>query len=650
MVKEIEKPEPGYYLLKGKVRSERLICNARIYLRGKEEEILPLPVSAGGNINYIIRVPPQTELLRIEVPLTENGGIVREIKVRKLNFIERLYRFYRRNLPLIFSRNEITKRLRRVENISFWDLLLFPEKNYYRISMARFMRICGDQDYSRWLEIYAKKEKDYLERIPSSEETVSFLVAILWEENDPLMLTESLSSIGEQLYAKSRVVVVKNKAQLERAIGEEDYILVLKAGDILRKSLLLCMAKRVQEKGYPHIIYADNDYIDKDGHRRDPQFKPSWSPEYFLEYDYVQSPVAFRRDVFNAKNYKNNYEAILEILNKVKDVRIEHIPILGASLRKRNEAQENLPALREHLKGVAEVERGKVKGTLRVRFRVDRYPKASVIIPTKDRYELIRNCLESLISKTEYDDYEVLVLDNGSSDRRVLEFLSSFEKESEKVRVLRLDMPFNFSSLINIGVSKAKGSVICLLNNDTEVVEKDWLKEMVSIALKKEIGVVGAKLLYPNGRVQHGGVILGFWGGIDHAFKGVLANSPGYMNRLVTLQNYLAVTAACMVFRKEVFEEVGGFDESLAVNFNDVDFCLRVYERGYRIVWTPHAVLHHLESKSRSINEEIARREMKIFKKRWKKYLERDPYYNPNLSIYRRDFALGGEVAFHCEE
>lgn len=652
LVREIKGPRKGYYLIKGRVKSEKEICNARVlilYPDGKEEA-LTLPVSKGGNINHIIKVPKRARLLRIEVPLSENTRVSKEVKVRRLNFLERLYRFYRRTLPLIFSRNPITKRLKKASGLSLFDILFRPEHSYYRVSYARYRRICGYRDYPEWLEEYLEKEDEFLRRA-KKDYKVSFLIVVL-SESSPELLRKTLSSVAGQVYSNSRIVVVKGR-EVGKVLGEseEDYVIFLEEGDILSRSALLCFARKIESEGYPEVIYGDNDFINDKGERVGPWFKPSWSPDYFLEFDYVQAPVAFRRDVVkDLKEFTTNYEIILKILKSEKGPRILNIPALLMTKRRRetkDEEKRKLKAVRDFLNGKAEVSEGPLPGTRRIVYKVESFPKVSVIIPTKDSYKLISRCLESLLGKTDYPDYEVILIDNGSTDEKVKAFYQDLEKEG-RVRILHRNIPFNFSKLINFGVRNSKGEVLCLLNNDTEVTDPDWLKEMVRHAVRKEVGIVGAKLLYTNGVVQHGGVVMGIWNGTDHAFKGVHSKSEGYMRRLITTHNYLAVTAACMVLRREVFEEVGGFDERLAVNFNDVDFCLKVYEKGYRIIWTPYAELIHSESHTRGDNPSLAEKEMKIFKKKWKKYIDKDPFYNPNLTIYRTDFSLSGEVVFYC--
>jgi GT2 family glycosyltransferase len=271
-------------------------------------------------------------------------------------------------------------------------------------------------------------------------------------------------------------------------------------------------------------------------------------------------------------------------------------------------------------------------------------PMVSIVIPTRDRASCLRKCLDSIFEKTDYRNYEVIVLDNESHESETLEFLAALEKR-ERVRVERIEGAFNYSRLNNRGVELSRGSFIALLNNDVEVINDGWLSEMVSHALRPEVGMVGARLWYPNGTIQHGGVILGAGGIAGHAHVG-LRHEHGYFARANLAQNFSAVTAACAVVRRKVYVQLGGFDEvNLTVTFNDVDFCLRLREAGYWVVWTPHAELVHHESASRGFDDSTPKQvrclaEIDYMKAKWGDKLRRDPFYNPNLSLGENLFTL----------
>lgn len=293
------------------------------------------------------------------------------------------------------------------------------------------------------------------------------------------------------------------------------------------------------------------------------------------------------------------------------------------------------------------VSQGELPGTYRVRYPIPTpAPKVTVIIPTRDGGPLLKKCMHSIFDGTVYDNFEVVVVDNQSESRETIDFLRSLSKRSN-VTVLRYDFPFNYSSINNFAEKHASGEILCFLNDDVEAIEPGWLSEMVSHALRPDIGAVGAKLLYGDGFIQHAGVVMGIGGFASHAHRLYPATHPGYAGRACLVQNFSAVTGACLVMRRDVFRAVGGFDEdNLPVAFNDVDLCLRVREAGYRVLWTPYAVLHHYESYSRGDDqmspEKRARfnREKNFMLSRWKTDLLNDPYYNQNLTLDREDFTI----------
>ncbi|WP_448584479.1 glycosyltransferase family 2 protein [Thermocrinis sp.] len=634
----------GYYLLRGKIKSDRALCEGKIILG---ERSYTLPIARSGTINHIVKINGKADSMKIIIPITSNGEVEKDIFIKKLNFFEALYHFYRRILGVFFSKNPITKQLKETLRLSLIKALLSPEKAYYSISYLRYRRVCGFKDYNQWLEEYRKRE-DYYWRKREKPNTPKFLVVIL--KRDGKLLERTVNSLKAQICAPDRIFLSNNKglsSLLEKAT--EDYVLLLMEGEMLSPYALCCFKAFAKEKNYPDVIYADNDYVKEDGSFNKPCFKPDWSPDYFFEYDYIKFPVAFKREILKIEEFFSNYETILDLLKEHSDLRIAHIPaLLGSRHKDEGRFHKKFEKLKEFFLERAEVQIAKEPYTFRVIYKQNKEPKVSIIVPTKDKQELIKNCINSLLEKTDYENYEIIIIDNGSREEEVWKFYESL-KDNNKIAIYSLDIPFNFSKLVNYGVSKAEGEIICLLNNDTQVITECWLREMVAHALRKEVGVVGAKLLYPDNTVQHGGVIMGIWNGTDHAFKG-MPDGDGYMFRLSTTQNYISVTAACMVFRKEVFYEVEGFDEAFEVDFNDVDFCLRVFEKGYRILWTPYAVLYHFESKSKKQDDKRAKREIELLRRRWKKYIQKDPYYNRNLTLYDTNFGLNFFPKFYCLE
>ena len=412
-------------------------------------------------------------------------------------------------------------------------------------------------------------------------------------------------------------------------------------------------------------VYGDTDELTDDGCRRRPQFKPKWSPEYALSWNYVGAAVAFRaaREIFPDDGEIHvplaaSFELLLHVAGNGKNGAIGHVPrILFHQMRpeqtsdpveQRQQAEKMVVRrwLERRHKG-GDVEESKAADGTRLRRII--YPLAappplvSVLIPSKDQPELLRTAVCSVL-RADYERTEIIIIDNGSTgaDQRAL--LDEFS-QNEGIRVLPEPGPFNFSKLMNLGRRAAKGDVLVLMNDDVKSNEPGWLRELVSLSAQPDIGCVGALLLYEGGTVQHGGVIMNIHGGSEHAFRHVPADENGAGYRLKVRHEVSAVTAACLAVKTELFDAVQGFDENLPVTLNDVDFCLKVRAAGYRNLITPHARLVHYESVSRGLDMTPARltrlaRETVLFRRRWGAELMEDPHYSPHLSRSHADFRM----------
>ena len=294
----------------------------------------------------------------------------------------------------------------------------------------------------------------------------------------------------------------------------------------------------------------------------------------------------------------------------------------------------------------AQVFLGEFPGLYRTRFLRDRDPLISIIIPNKDHIDDLKRCMNAIDSKSTYKNYEYVIVENNSTDPATFQYYKDLEKENPKARVVYWDGPFNFSAINNFGAKYARGEYFLLLNNDTEIINPDCLEELLGYCMRSDVGGVGARLYYEDDTIQHAGVVIGFGGIAGHCFVMQPRGTTGYCHRIICAQDYSAVTAACMMVKKEAFEKVGGLSEDLAVAFNDIDFCLKLRKAGYLIVYNPYAELYHYESKSRGLEdtpEKVARfnREMAVFEKKWPEILrDGDPYYNPNLTLKSQDFSL----------
>lgn len=466
--------------------------------------------------------------------------------------------------------------------------------------------------------------------------------------------------------SKNGHISLASNSALELVAGE--WVALLDHDDILRPHALAEIALEVDRHPDAELIYSDEDKIDSEGRRYDPCFKPDFSRELFRSQNYLNHLTVHRAQNIRAVGGwrpgfegSQDYDLNLRIFERIAPDRIRHIPkvlyhwraVEGSTAldgsQKGYAYMAGLRALGEHVERMAipaKAEEAPGTPCYRLRFLVpEPQPLVSLIIPTRDKVDLLRGCVTSIREKTTYGNYEILVVDNGSVEEETLAYFSELKK-AKNVRVLRYDKPFNYSAINNFAVGKAKGSIIGLVNNDIEVISPDWLTEMVSWAVQPDVGCVGAKLYYANDTIQHGGVIVGLGGVACHSHKDFPRHHPGYFYRLQVLQNLSAVTAACLLIRKNLFEEVGGLNEvDLTVAFNDVDLCLKVQEAGYSNVWTPYAELYHLESVSRGVEdapEKMARfnSEIAYMQRRWKKIIERDPFYSPNLTRGREDFSL----------
>jgi GT2 family glycosyltransferase len=462
-----------------------------------------------------------------------------------------------------------------------------------------------------------------------------------------------------------RTAAALNNA-LEMAAGE--FSVILYPGDLLSVHSLYFISLKINESSGLNIIYSDEDEIDSHGVRSNARFKSGWNPDLFLSHDMISRLAAYKTSLLRGiGGFRvefeggQDYDLALRCVNGSDSVQIAHVSRVLYHRRQENEsalgdfhAQDQAclareRALSDFLKdqpGVV-VSRGSLAGTFRVNYPVPTpAPKVSVIIPTRDGGPLLKKCIQSVLHETEYENIELIVVDNQSEGDETVAYLRLLEGRAD-VKVLRYDFPFNYSSINNFAAKHASGEILCFLNDDVEATRPDWLKEMVSHALRPEIGVVGAKLLYADNFIQHAGVVIGIGGFAGHAHRLYPATHPGYAGRAVLTQNLSAVTGACLVMRGKLFADIGGFDEkNLPVAFNDVDLCLRVREAGYRVLWTPHAVLYHYESYSRGDDqaspEKRARfnREKDFMVARWNVSNFNDPYYNGNLTLDREDFSF----------
>jgi GT2 family glycosyltransferase len=463
---------------------------------------------------------------------------------------------------------------------------------------------------------------------------------------------------------RGHISAASNSA-IELTHGE--FIALLDHDDELSEHALYMVAEELNAFPYADLIFSDEDKLNQHGARFEPHFKPDRNPDLLYSYNCISHLGVYRTEIVTKiggfrQGYEGSqdYDLALRVIEQIQPDHIRHIPhvlyhwrqIAGSLSIGASEKEYAHEAARDAIR--SHFQRTGIKATVaegyesfhRVIYPVpDPAPLVSVIIATRDHPELLSQTVAGVLNETDYAPLEIVIVDNLSKNTATLSYLNEIQKDP-RVKVVKYADTFNYSAINNLGFRESSGEVIALLNNDIKVISPGWLKEMVSHALRPGIGAVGAKLLYPDDTVQHAGIILGVRGVASHAHKLILRNSPGYFSRAMLIQNLSAVTGACMVLRREVFEELGGLDEvNLTVALNDVDFCMRLLENNYRIVWTPYAELYHLESASRGRDdtpENAARfsKEIEYMRRAWEDRLNSDPCYSQNLTLDREDFSL----------
>jgi glycosyltransferase involved in cell wall biosynthesis len=455
-------------------------------------------------------------------------------------------------------------------------------------------------------------------------------------------------------------------AALEWATGS--HVALIGPEDTLSPTCLYEVAAKIDAHPDAQWIYSDEDAIDLEGRRSDPYFKPDWNPDLAFGQDFtgrlcvypaalVRSTGAFGQGLEEVLDW----DLALRVSERIPSSAIRHIPRLlyhrratpeSVALRsteRQYPSEAARTALADHFKRTGEtVEIVPVPGGLwRVKFAIPSPPPlVSILIPTRNAMQLVRQAVQSILSRTDYPNFEIVIVDNASDDPEALAYFESLTKgENSRVRVVRYAAPFNYSAINNFAVTQAAGQVVVLLNSDIEVISVDWLTEMVSLAMRPGVGAVGAMLYYPNNTVQHAGVVLGLGGVAGHPYKDFPRGAQGQRGRLRLVQGYSAVTGACLLVRKDLYLSAGCLNEKdLAIAFNDVDLCLKLTRLGYRSLWTPHAELYHHESATRGIDntpEKLARfqSELDYMLNTWGEALVTDPAYNPNLTLVREDFS-----------
>ena len=646
--------------------------------------------------DHIVYLPPGISEFCLRPFHGEGDFRFENLKITELGKAQLAIRLVKKKIvPLLGNPRILWSTLRKA-----W--VIFRDGGFTAIRMKLFANNLTN-NYAEWLERYdtlTDKDRTQIRTHLSSLSYKPLFSVVMPTYNTPRQwLSAAIDSVLRQLYenwelciaddastdpetasvlreyaakdARIKVAYRKENGHISKSsndaisLASGEFIALLDHDDELTEDALYMAVVELNKNSKVDFIYSDEDKISSFGMRFNPHFKSNWNPDLFLSQNYICHLGIYRTSlVKEIGGFRTGFEGAqdwdlaLRISEKIPVDHIVHIPhvlyhwrVIEGSTAQSTSAKPYVlkaqqKAVKEHLERIgtpAEVEILEAISHVRPRFPLPSVlPFVSIIIPTRDQLGHLKRCVESLLKQTSYKKFEIIIVDNGSEEAETLNYFESLKLRG--VTIIRDDRPFNYSRLNNEAAKVAKGELLAFLNNDLEVITQDWLSEMVSHAVRPGVGGVGARLLYPNGLLQHGGVILGIGGVAGHNCKGRMRQDPGYFNRAILIQNLSAVTAACMVLPKKVFDEVGGLDEKeLSVAFNDVDLCLRIRAKGYRITYTPYAELYHYESASRGYEttpEKFKRFEQEVenMKRRWSAALVADPYYNPNLTNLSEDY------------
>ena len=631
---------------------------------------------------------PDTLIVTSYKKLKITKNIYCELRNRNIKFIE----IIKKTSDILKNSgiNGLKEKIRTFNKIKFDDI----EKKY--------------EDWIKYYDTISLKDKlEIIKQIESLKYRPLFSILMPVYNTDPFFLRQALDSIINQIYENwelciaddnstnievkkilkeyeekdNRIKIVyreenghisrASNSALDLVVGE--YTALMDHDDLLPSHALYMIVNELNKCGCTiDLIYTDEDKIDGDNKRYDPYFKMDWNETLIYSQNFVAHLGVYRtsilkkiggfRDGFEGSQ---DYDMLLRFLKETNSNKILHIPHIlyhwrifkgNSTFSTDNHKVSDTSAykaLSEHFndvnKNVEILQIEDFPGSWRIKKNIsDFYPKVSLIIPTRDRFEILKNCVDGLNNNTDYDDFEIIIVDNESKEKATLEYFNEI-REIPRVKILRIEGEFNYSKLNNLAVKEAKGKYLVFMNNDLEIINSYWLKEMISTFYDSNIGIVGAKLYYKNDKIQHAGCVTGIYGVAGHIHRHWDKKSPGYFGRLLLQHEVSAVTGACLAISKEIFEEVSGFDEEkLKVSYNDVDLCLKVKNKGYKIIFNPNIELYHLESISRGQDIEKEKRELNRTERRemisrYGKNLKYDPYYNPNLSLDNEDLTYSFE-------
>lgn len=565
---------------------------------------------------------------------------------RMLRKIKRILFSYKKRVSI-----KISQKQRQQETVTTFDKnikfsILVPLYNTPKKYLREMIKSVQDQTYGNWQLCLAD----------GSDDDHGYVGEYVKGIND--------SRISYKKLEENKGIADNTNECITMASG--DFVALFDHDDLLHPSALFEMAKVINEQDADFVYTDEVTFVGKTSNITIYNFKPDYSPDTLRSYNYICHFTAFSKELLNLvggfdRKYdgSQDYDLILRLTEKAKN--IIHIPKalyfwrshkasvasdVSAKPYVVDSAKRALSAHMERLNLSGKVEDATVPTTYKIQYDIVGEPLISIVIPNKDHTDDLDKCLSSIYQKSSYKNFEVVVVENNSTEKETFDYYKLAESKYDNLKVITWEKGFNYSAINNFAVGKTSGEYVILLNNDIEVITSDWMEQMLMFAQREDVGAVGVKLYYDDDTIQHAGVIVGLGGVAGHSHKYYDRENPGYMARASIAQNLSACTAACLMVRRDVYDEVGGLDEGYAVAFNDIDFCMSIRKAGYLIVFTPFAEFYHYESKSRgdeNTPEKVRRFNGEIlrFQSRWEKELKAgDPYYNPNLTLDSENFAL----------
>ncbi|MDN4620689.1 glycosyltransferase family 2 protein [Paenibacillus sp. PsM32] len=657
--------------------------------------ILTVISNSGEEQELIFYIPPKTRQLRLDPGEAESEFELSSFEFKKITKLHLTLKFLNNKLK---QNNHTTH---TALNLFKKSMQVYKRNGlkgiWAKIKHDHINNHNNFENYQLWCmknNISSKEKVNIKQKINMFKYKPNFSIIVPVYNVDEIWLRKCIDSVINQLYPHWELCIsddCSNKPHIKQVLNEYqqkdnrikvvfrdqnghisessnsaiqistgDYIALLDHDDELTIDALYEVAAALNANPNLDMIYTDEDKIDMDGKRHSPFFKPDWSPDFILSQMYSCHLGVYRKSLVDqvggfrkGLEGSQDFDLVLRLTELTNN--IHHIPKILYHWRAIPESTASGSSAKSytHYAGVKALEdalsRRNIKAKVneihnysnmyRVQYTPEYNPLVTIIIPTKDGSEILDTCLQSIFSKTSYDNFEIIIINNQSKEMETLELFEKWTLDHpHKITILDLDIPFNYSRLNNIAAQHAKGELLLFLNNDIEVISENWLEEMVGYALRDNTAAVGAKLLYPDNTVQHSGVIMGLGGIAGHAFRTLSQNDPGYFGMLLVNRNCSVVTAACLMVKKQIFKEVGGFEEKLTVAFNDVDLCLKFLSKGYYNVCLNSIELYHFESKTRGAENTPEKQkrfeaEIEYMAHNWPDIIQNDIYYNPNLSL-----------------